>query len=79
MVQKEQQKYSHYINKGENDNTESMLGAYPQTGYLKPLKDYDTKPDCINFDKIKNSHIVLANFIPAAGGTFFSYLVAYGS
>jgi len=76
MVQKKQQKYSPYINKGENDNTESMLGAYPQTGYLKPLKDYDIKPTCINFDKIKNSHIVLTNFIPAAAGTFFSYLVS---
>ena len=34
MVQKEQQKYFPYINKRENDNTKSMLGAYPQNRIL---------------------------------------------
>ena len=77
MVRKKQQRYSPYINKGELDNSINiMAGTYPPTAHLKCLKDYDTKPDCINFNKIKNSHVVVTDFIPAAGGTFFSYLVS---
>tara|TARA_R110000868_G_scaffold321309_3_gene582367 strand:- start:245 stop:1078 length:834 start_codon:yes stop_codon:yes gene_type:complete len=62
---------------GVHDASVNVLtGTYPENAHLLPLAEYEQNPDCLNFNKIKDSHVVITLYPSCAGGAFLSYLIS---